>query len=262
MCPNGERISAREKLVLMILADRHQDKTGSFTYPAVDTIAEEAMCDRRSCQRYLASLEAKGVIKRLRPANQGRGMQCFYFFTALDVAPEGWQPAALFFGGRAAEGRQKGGRRAAIQRAPLIERAQERELQLQLETTPPNPLVAEGETAQTNSASVSDAARAMEDALDQVMRNCGFTAKRLRKKLHAVVMQRVELGQEPAAVAAAMAEAWKSYSSQDTMLRVKANASRFFEEGLWLNSRSWHWDNEMIRERRRAAEARAGSYCQ
>jgi hypothetical protein len=148
VCPNGERISRGEKLVLIVLADNHQDKARHFTYPSLETISEDALCDRRSCQRYLAALESKGVIRRLRPANQGRGMQVFYFFAELDEIPEGWQNAALFEGknfaqkggGRAAEGRHKGG----ILSTRCIERAQELELELKPETTPPYPLAGEG----------------------------------------------------------------------------------------------------------------------
>lgn len=149
-CPNGEVITAREKLVLMCLADSHQDKAKRFTYPSVETIAVEAMCDRRSCQRYLGSLERKGVICRLRPPNHGAGIGVFYFFPAFDELPKGWQPAALFptpflfekGGERAAEGRQKGGNSSV---AP-IERAQEREQEQEqkLKATPHTPLEREG----------------------------------------------------------------------------------------------------------------------
>jgi hypothetical protein len=152
VCPNGELITPREKLVGMVLADSHQDKARRFTYPSVETIAEESRSDRRTCQRYLDALERKGVIRRLRPSNQGRGAQVFYFFPALDELPEGWQDAALlsqaapdvFFGkggGRAAEGRRKGGRADTAH----IERAREREQkQLEQEQHPPTPLVTEG----------------------------------------------------------------------------------------------------------------------
>jgi hypothetical protein len=149
-CPNGERLTPREKLVGMVLADSHQDRAKSFTYPSVETIAEESLSDKRTCQRYLDALERKGVILRLRPKGQGRGSLIFYFFPALDVMPEGWQDAALSAaplfaqkgGERVAEGWRKGGR-AHI--SP-VERAREREQeQKQQEQTPPNPLVAEGE---------------------------------------------------------------------------------------------------------------------
>jgi hypothetical protein len=146
VCPNGERISRGEKLVLISLADSHQDKANRFTYPSVELISEAALCDRRSCQRHLSALERKGVIMRLRPANQGRGMQVFYFFSALDSIPEGWQNAALFSdvdfaqkgGRRAAEGRQKGGKSCS----PSITNSNCNE---ELKATPPNPLAGEGE---------------------------------------------------------------------------------------------------------------------
>jgi len=151
VCPNGERITAREKLVGMVLADSHQDKAKSFTYPSVETIAEESVCDKRTCQRYLAALESKGVIRRLRPPNQGRSTTVFYFFTALDSIPEGWQDATLFDvtlfaqkgGERVAEGWRKGGNSGSA----LIVRAREREQeqQKQQKQTPPNPLANEGE---------------------------------------------------------------------------------------------------------------------
>jgi hypothetical protein len=152
-CPNGERITPREKLVGMVLADSHQDRAKRYTYPSVDTIAEDSLSDRRTCQRYLAALERKGVILRMRPPNQGRGAQIFYFFSALDEIPEGWQDAALLGaglfaqkgGGRAAEGRRKGGNLPARP----IERAQEREQEQQKQQeqvlTPLPPSQANGE---------------------------------------------------------------------------------------------------------------------
>jgi hypothetical protein len=112
-CPNGELISPREKLVLMVLADSHQDRAGRYTYPSVQTIAEDSMCDRRSCQRYLAALERKEVIIRMHPEHQGRAQITYYFFTELDEVPKGWQPAALSEHGIFL---QKGGKRA-VERA-------------------------------------------------------------------------------------------------------------------------------------------------
>ena len=135
-CPNGERITRGEKLVLISLADSHQDKGKHFTYPSIETIATDALCDRRSCQRHLEALERKGVIRRLRPARQGAGMTTFYFFLELEEVPEGWQNAALFSehkgGIRAAKGRQKGGKTC---NASITNINQEQELT----TTPPAP---------------------------------------------------------------------------------------------------------------------------
>jgi hypothetical protein len=141
-CPNGERLTPREKLVGMVLADSHQDKAKSFTYPSVETIAKESLSDKRTCQRYLDGLERKGVIVRLRPKGQGRGSLVFYFFPALDVLPEGWQGATLPDGSlfaqkggeRVAEGWRKGGRTHI---SPVVERAREREQQQEQEQVHP-----------------------------------------------------------------------------------------------------------------------------
>jgi hypothetical protein len=132
VCPNGERITAREKLVGMVLGDSHQDKGDTFTYPSIESIAEDSLCDRRSCQRYLDSLERKGVIRRKRGEIQGRGYRVFYFFPELDKLTKGWQPVAL---PRAAqEGGEKGGELVAEERgnggkteAPCLVRAREPE---------------------------------------------------------------------------------------------------------------------------------------
>lgn len=154
VCPNGDLISRGEKLALMVLADSHQAAAGRFTYPSVATMAPLALCDRRTFQRHLDGLERKGVILRLRPPAQGRGMQVFYFFCELDQVPEGWQNATLLWAEQSKEkGRQKGGERAAKGRQkggilsdayPTV-RARELELELeQKQETPPNPPQAGG----------------------------------------------------------------------------------------------------------------------
>lgn len=258
ICPNGELISAREKLVLMVLADSHQVKAGRFTFPSVDTIASEARCDRRSCQRYLGALERKGVIRRLRPANQGAGMMTFYFFPAIESIPEGWQSAALFFEPRAAEGRvegrQKGGKRAATAQLSLVERAREREQEPEQQQIPPSPQASPG------GADGSMPVSSVGDALDRWMDEQSFTAKRLRRRLRAVwaarVRSAVKVGDE---VAAEMADAWKRYGSQGRRLFRHVSAAEFFEGGFWLNANSWHWNTEFLNREDRMAEAKAGS---
>lgn len=93
VCPSGEPISRSEKFVALILADSHQDKARHFTYPAVKTIAEDALMDERACRRILGALERKGVIVRERNTNQGRGQLTFYRFPELDG--KGGQDAPL-----------------------------------------------------------------------------------------------------------------------------------------------------------------------
>lgn len=248
IAPNGELLSAREKLVAMVLADSHQDKAKHFTYPSVDSIAAESLCDRRSCQRYLDALERKGVIRRLRPANQGAGMTTFYFFPALDVIPEGWQDAALFFGQRAAEGRQKGGKRVAGTQLALIERAQERKQEPEQKPIPPKPPSA--------AAPGGEPVEALERAVDQVCSALAIANRRKRRLLRDVVALEAEKGDAPATVALRMIEAWNVQAARSAELRVKLGLARFFGEGYWKNQWRWHWDEE---QRRRNAEARMGS---
>lgn len=149
VCPNGDLISRGEKLALMVLADSHQAAAGRFTYPSVATMAPLALCDPRTFRRHLDGLERKGVIRRLRPPAQGRGMQVFYFFCELDELPEGWQNATLLWSAqRVAKGGQKEGKRRAeggrkgdiLSDAYPTVRARELELELeQKQETPPNP---------------------------------------------------------------------------------------------------------------------------
>jgi hypothetical protein len=73
-----------------VLADSHQDKAKTYTFPSVSTIAEDALMDERVCRRLLASIERKGVIERVHPEVQYRGITTFYRFPALDK--EGGQP--------------------------------------------------------------------------------------------------------------------------------------------------------------------------
>jgi hypothetical protein len=114
--PSGELVTKLEKLVLYALADYHQDKLGTNTYPSVSTLAEESLMDERSCRRLLASLEAKGVIQRLRGERQGRSHVTFYRFVELDkAAVENTQKGGLcappFQPSFSAERRTKGGQR-------------------------------------------------------------------------------------------------------------------------------------------------------
>lgn len=126
ICPNGERITRNEKLVGLVLADSHQDKSHTYTFPSVEGIAEDSIMSKRECQRVLASLEAKGVIQRVRPEVQFRGVTTFYRFPALEE--EGRQAVTL----PDTEGRQKGGQkgdRRVTKTAPYIEEQEQEQKQ-------------------------------------------------------------------------------------------------------------------------------------
>ena len=267
VCPNGERITPREKLVGMVLADSHQDKARRFTYPSVDTIAEESMSDRRTCQRYLAALERKGVIRRLRPANQGRGAQVFYFFPALEDLPEGWHDAALSTpdifsekgGGRAAEGRRKGGNLDAAHIERAQEREQEQQEQKQNTPLPPSQASGECEVEKENDAQpLSDPQIAA--TVQVVMIGCGWTDEKLRRIIAAQLDLQEQSGEGLVETSQKMIAAWKLYKQQGLRLRFKWGARKFIGEGYWSNSESWPWDAVVLREERQRANARVGTW--
>jgi hypothetical protein len=250
MCPNGERISRAEKLVALVLADSHQDKASTRTFPAMKMIAADSLMDPRVCRRIMASLERKGVIEREREANQGRGQITFYRFPALD---EKGDMVSSFFQGKR---RTEGGRKEDKTAIPPIEE-QEQEPKQKLHPLPPQ---AGGGCAAPSPID----AKAYEAAVDQVMHACGFTAKRMRVTIRDVLRQEVVESDQalPLALAAAivaMAEAWEDYTSQGVRLRFKWGARRFFAEGYWRNRESWPWDNEVFKLERICAEARVGS---
>jgi DNA-binding MarR family transcriptional regulator len=253
VCPNGEPLSKMEKLVLYGLADYHQDKMGLYTYPSVETLAAEALMSKSSCQRSLKALELKGVLGRERNNHQGRGRMTFYRLVEIDG--KGCQADTLFPDSAAPERATKGlqkGVRGDKPPHPLIGRTG---TGTKANTPPPCPPPHQA----------GDGADGLDAAVDQVMQDCGFTARRLRLKLRAVIEQQDKRAdtyrpfESPAEVAAAMVDAWKRYAVQGLRLRVHLNAARFFEEGYWLDSKSWHWDGDAIREERKRMEASVGS---
>ena len=67
----GQRVgSPMAKLVLLTLADHHNDETGADPFPAIKTIAAETEMNERSVRRHLETLEAAGLIACRA---QGRG---------------------------------------------------------------------------------------------------------------------------------------------------------------------------------------------
>ena len=59
----GQRVgSPMAKLVLLALADRHNDETGADPFPMIRTIAAETEMNERSVRRHLETLEAAGLI--------------------------------------------------------------------------------------------------------------------------------------------------------------------------------------------------------
>ena len=69
---NGEEVTKDEKLVLLHLADAHNEEKG-LAWPSVPTISEDCRISIRKVQYILRDLERKGVIAIIRPEKNGRG---------------------------------------------------------------------------------------------------------------------------------------------------------------------------------------------
>jgi hypothetical protein len=123
---------------------------------------------------------------------------------------------------------------------------------------PMSPSLRDGDGVPENREAL--AANAVDAATDRVMREIGATARRLRKKLRVVLWCRVETGEEPEAVADRMIDAWRRYSKQGLRLFKRRSVAEFFEGPYWLDSNTWDWDAQFIREERQQAGARAGSW--
>ena len=97
----GQRVgSPMAKLVLLSLADHHDDETGTDPFPAIETIAAETEMNERSVRRHLATLEAAGLIARKArgrgkalppqpPAEAGQRVHCRDADTGLCVIDTG-----------------------------------------------------------------------------------------------------------------------------------------------------------------------------
>lgn len=94
-------LTATEKLVLVALADYTSDDTREC-WPSIATIARRACCDRRTAQRRLKVLEARGLIERAIGGHQyGKNSASRYrlkFDYAGHIVPD-VQPVLIHKGG-------------------------------------------------------------------------------------------------------------------------------------------------------------------
>jgi hypothetical protein len=289
VCPNGERITRSEKLVALVLAEFHQVST----FPSVRTIAEDSLMDERACRRLLASLERKGVILREHGDRQGRGQTTFYFFPAITAERGAW--ASSFFAMKrtefAAPDRPKGPKRVEIPKkkegtaAPLFlgERRteggqkedkigaaykEEQEQEQKLRTTPLPPSAdADGgdgpKPAQVASGTAPEGwllSGQLDAAVKRVADAVGLPTRRARRKLRAVVLQRMELGEAPGEVADRMIAMYEKQEKNSRLLFRVVPPLEFYESGLWISMNRWNWDQASVRDERLRMEARVGSF--
>ena len=240
-CPNGEAMTRSEKLVGLVLADSHQDRGKAYTYPSVDGLAEDSLMSKRECQRTLASLERKGVILRVRPPVQYRGITTYYQIPALDG--EGCQPVTLPAPIRATEGRSEGGRKDDTSRTALKDEQELEQKQMLLTPTPSR--MREGGSVVVDPDIVA--------AIETVSKECSFKAKRVLAMVGDVI--RLELPTPAADTARTLIEAWKNYQNTGDLLKFLWGPVKFFGEGHWRSDAAWPFDQERLRRWR---EARVG----
>lgn len=157
---------------------------------------------------------------------------------------------------RGTKGGQKGGR----ERIPLKEEQEQEQKQIQ---DPPTP---QGGRVVKNCIPIRLDRDDLDQAANAVMEGCNFAARRLRLSLRVVIEQQDRRQdadrkfESPVEIAAAMVDAWQRYTKQGARLRVHMSAAKFFEQGYWLNSNSWHWDSDTLRAEKLEMEARVGSW--
>jgi hypothetical protein len=90
-----------------------------------------------------------------------------------------------------------------------------------------------------------------------VMRQCGFIERNRRRGIgqviEAVLQQEREEGRTLLDVAQEMVKAWKSYQTNGELLRIQYGPVKFFELGIWKNSRGWAWNEEKLEQMRGAS---------
>ncbi len=261
VCPNGEMISRSEKFVLMVLADAHQDGAHLRTYPKVATIAEDAMVSERQCQRIFAALERKGVLRREYPNGVGRDRLTFYIFPELDEqegAVSAVKKPARIPAKTPAENPGKEANKG-VKMSPLFEQEGCQKGDRRVTSGAPH-LITSNKSNKDKSKDSPVAPTSggdVELAIDEVMRGCGFTRRRLRRVLRAVILLRMSLGEKWPLIAAAMITAWDEQKAEAHILRVRLGPEKFFGDGFWCDKDGWYWDLEKLALQR---DARVGMH--
>lgn len=96
MSPSGARITRSEKLLLLVLADYHEERSNE-AWPSVKALAEDTMLSPQRVKELRQSLVSKGVIEtRATFQEDGRNGPNHYSFSQLatrrEVAPSSREP--------------------------------------------------------------------------------------------------------------------------------------------------------------------------
>ena len=91
VCPNGQKLTRSEKLLLCVLADRH-NKDSRNACPSIQRLADEALMSIRQVQRSLRRLVEKGALKVELGGGSHRNTN-LYSFPEIDGMDEIFHPA-------------------------------------------------------------------------------------------------------------------------------------------------------------------------
>lgn len=80
-CPDGSSLCARQKLILLVIADHHNNQT-RVSYPSLPTIAEKALTTISTAKRDLNYLRDHQCLDW--KTGGGRGRTCEYWFPELE----------------------------------------------------------------------------------------------------------------------------------------------------------------------------------
>jgi len=86
---DGTRLSAREKLILFVLADSHNESRGNCAWIGIEKAAIASLTSRSRFIELLKRLESKGTIRVQRREGQSN----LYFFPDLEPVRESDPPA-------------------------------------------------------------------------------------------------------------------------------------------------------------------------
>ncbi len=266
VCPNGDQISRTEKLVAMILADSHQDKAKAYTFPAVATIAADAVMDERVCRRILGALERKGVIFRERAERQGRGQMTYYRFPALDgeaktQLQKGDTMSSFFSGERGTEGGPKGDKNGVAYKEEQKQEQKQKQLPLipSLHEGSAPVQATRAAALSPSSAAQSSRSAAIDRALEQIANALSITRRRTLREIRKQIALEADKGEPPATIALEMIAAFRKQSENEHQLRAHYGPEKFFGLGIWKDTRRWYWDQARIEQ---LAGASVGSYRQ
>lgn len=90
VCPNGEKITRSEKLLLLVLADDHREHDG-LAITSMTELAENSLMSERHTRRTIRAMEAKGLIETITGDPRTGTANC-YRFTQLPTGRRAAKP--------------------------------------------------------------------------------------------------------------------------------------------------------------------------